>query len=54
MFRFAFRQPLGFDLFVKAAQPFLIEQALAIVQQCNDHTGKRSRLSARIVELVSG
>ena len=23
------------------AQPFFIEQALAIVQQCNDHTDKR-------------
>ena len=36
---------------LQAAQPFLIEQALAIVQQCNDHTGKHSRLNARIVEL---
>ena len=24
------------------AQPFFIEQVLAIVQQCNDHTEKRS------------
>ena len=33
----------GFDLFVAGGSHFFfIERALAIVQQCNDHTDKRS------------
>ena len=32
----------GFDLFVTGHRHFFIERALAIVQQCNDHTDKRS------------
>ena len=39
---------------LQAAQPFFIEQALAIIQKCNDHTYKGSRLSAHIVGLASG
>ena len=42
MFRLDF-QPMGGILFVCYwAQPFFIERVLAIVQQCNDHTDKRS------------
>ena len=32
----------GFDLFVTGRRHFFIERALAIVQQCNNHTDKRS------------
>ena len=42
MSRFDF-QPMGeFDLFVTGRSNFFIERALAIVQQCNDQTDKRS------------
>ena len=42
VFRFDF-QPMGeFDLFGTGRSHFFIERALAIVQQCNDHTDKRS------------
>ena len=42
MFRFDF-QPMGeFGFICYWAQPFFIEQALAIVQQRDDHTDKRS------------
>ena len=36
------------------AQPFFIEQALAILQQCNDHTDKCDLDLVHIVQLVSG
>ena len=42
MFRFDFQPMGGFGLFVTGRNQFFIERALAIVQQCNDHTDKRS------------
>ena len=42
MFRFDFQPMGGFDLLVTVRSHFFIERALAIVQQCNDYTDKRS------------
>ena len=58
MFRFAF-QPMGGGggrlICLLQGATLFIEQAIAIVQQCNDHTDKRCALSsARIAELASG
>ena len=39
-FHFDF-QPMGDLIWLLLVQQFSIERALAIVQQCNDHTDKR-------------
>ena len=54
VFRFAFQPMDAFDLLIRRPSHFfVVDQALAIVQQCNVHTNKRL-IQLPLVEQTSG